>query len=348
MITETPVLVLPDTISTLYPQAAVTSLIPTVECVPRAPTVSVVVPSYNHAPFIARSLRAILKQSLLPLELIVIDDGSKDDSLKIIERALADCPFDAELIARPHRGLTATLNEGLGRSRGEYFAYLASDDVWLPAFLEARVACLQARPSAVLAYGHTFVINEDDEIIEHSGDWARYTDGDVRRMLLHQIVPFSPSVVYRGDAARNHQWNERANLEDYDMYLRLSGAGEFAFDPKPLCAWRSHRYNQSRNLGFMLEECLKAQRHAVESLSIDHAELMRAHSELKWRYALDFIKSGEKRKALDLLCRNLRGAPSYRSVARNVAGLLLPTQTLRWRRRLVQRRAQKSYGSLSI
>jgi len=311
-------------------------------------TVSVLVPSYNHAPFIARCLRSIIRQTHSPLELIVIDDGSRDGSLKEIEGVLNDCPFESELLARSHRGLCATLNEGLKRSRGKYFAYLGSDDVWLKGFLEARVGLLQSRPQAVLAYGHVFVINEEDQILERSDDWAIYSDGSVRQMLLHHIVPFSPSVLYRREPVERHYWNEEAGLEDYDLYLRLSGEGEFAFDGQVLCAWRSHRYNKSRNLEFMLTECLKAQNRAVGGLNISKPELEKAHSELKWRYAVDFVKAGQKRKALELICLNLKGAPSYRSVARMMLGLVIPKPTLDWRRRLVQQRTIKQYGSVQI
>ena len=103
------------------------------EIEPAAPaaraTVSVVVPSYNHAQFVAATLQSIMKQTLRPAELIVIDDGSNDESPQIIERVLNDCPFPCELIARENRGLCATLNEGFGRTFGEYFAYLGSDDL---------------------------------------------------------------------------------------------------------------------------------------------------------------------------------------------------------------------------
>ena len=348
MANDTAVRVTPDAFSTLCAQPEAVPLKGDARETRSAATVSVVVPSYNHALFIGRCLRAIIKQSLSPLELIVIDDGSSDDSVKVIERILKTAPFDSELIARPHRGLSATLNEGAELSRGQYFAYLAADDVWLRTFLETRVACLQSRPDAVLAYGHSFVINENDEIVECSADWAKYSDRNMRQMLLHHTVPFSPSVLYRCEAVKHHRWNEDAGLEDYDLYLRLSAEGEFAFDPEPLCAWRSHHYNQSRNLDFMLEECLRAQHRAVSILNIGKAELRKAQSELKWRYATDFIKAGQKRKALGLLCQNLRGAPSYGSVARNVAALLLPKQTLRWRRRLVQERAVRCYGSLEV
>ncbi len=350
MAIESSTLILPEMFPQARPRAAQGIIAEPLAATAAASTatVSVLVPSYNHAPFIARCLRSIIRQTHSPLELIVIDDGSRDGSLKEIEGVLNDCPFESELLARSHRGLCATLNEGLKRSRGKYFAYLGSDDVWLKGFLEARVGLLQSRPQAVLAYGHVFVINEEDQILERSDDWAIYSDGSVRQMLLHHIVPFSPSVLYRREPVERHYWNEEAGLEDYDLYLRLSGEGEFAFDGQVLCAWRSHRYNKSRNLEFMLTECLKAQNRAVGGLNISKPELEKAHSELKWRYAVDFVKAGQKRKALELICLNLKGAPSYRSVARMMLGLVIPKPTLDWRRRLVQQRTIKQYGSVQI
>ena len=110
--------------------------------------VSVLVPSYNHAPFVEKTLRSIFKQTLAPKKLIVIDDGSKDESAAIIELVLRDCPFPSEFIKRENRGLSATLNEGFARTSGEFFAYLGSDDVWLPTFLERRIALLQKRPQS--------------------------------------------------------------------------------------------------------------------------------------------------------------------------------------------------------
>lgn len=116
--------------------------------------ISVVVPSYNHASFIEKCLRSIIKQTLAPSQLIVIDDGSSDDSPKIIERTLKEYPFPCELIARPNKGLCATLNEGLERCHGgKYFAYLGSDDAWLPNFLQARVELLESRPARFWVMG---------------------------------------------------------------------------------------------------------------------------------------------------------------------------------------------------
>src|SRR5687768_10537238 len=107
------------------------------------PAVFAVVPSYNHAQFVERCLRSIICQTQPPKKLLVIDDGSRDGSLAIIEGVLKECPFQCELIARENRGLCVTLNQALEMSGEEkYFAYLGSDDVWLPTFLAEQTGLL--------------------------------------------------------------------------------------------------------------------------------------------------------------------------------------------------------------
>lgn len=308
--------------------------------------VSVVVPSYNHAYFVANCLRSIMRQTRPPRELIVIDDGSSDGSVRVLEQALKNCPFPCELIVRPNRGLCATLNEGLSRSRGNYFAYLGSDDVWLPSFLQARVAMLESRPEAVLAYGHAYVVDELNRIIECTSEWANYVDGDARRMLLWSTAPPGPTVLYRRKALERHGWNEEAKLEDYELYLRLSVEGEFAFDPQVLAAWRLHDGNTSRDLALMMCQSESSQRRVARMLGLCPPELEAMQVALRWRYVEDFLRSGQKRKALALMSRNFRGSIATSLLLRMAFRLTVPHRIVRWRRRLAQQRAHKRYGEI--
>lgn len=164
-------------------------------------SVSVLVPSYNHAPFVERTLRSIFAQSLPPEKLIVIDDGSKDESAEIIQRILRHCPFDSEFIRRENRGLSATLNQGFARAgAAEFFAYLGSDDIWFPAFLEKRVALLRRRPAATLAFGHAFLIDEAENIIDSTAEWFDFDETNILNHLLRgEIFP-----ARRSFTAANH------------------------------------------------------------------------------------------------------------------------------------------------
>jgi alpha-1,3-rhamnosyltransferase len=313
-----------------------------------AGAVSVVVPSFNHAPFVERTLRSVFRQTPPPLELVVIDDGSRDDSPRIIERVLRDCPFACDFDARENRGLAATLNEGFARTRGRYFAYLGSDDLWFPGFLAARVETLAARPRAVLAYGHAYSIDAGERIIDCTTEWARYRDGDVRRMLLETLAPLSPTVVYRRDALRAHRWNEEARLEDYELYLRLSAEGEFAFDPRILSAWRQHGYNTSRNLEMMLRERLAAQRRTAALLGLSAKEFAEFQTLAGFRGAQEFMRQGEKLRALKLASANWRGARTNGETFKLLAGLLVPRRLLARRRARKHERASAHYGPLEM
>ncbi|HEV2829038.1 MAG TPA: glycosyltransferase family A protein [Pyrinomonadaceae bacterium] len=310
--------------------------------------VAVVVPSYNHAQFVEATLRSIMKQRRQPAELLVIDDGSSDESPRIIERVLSDCPFACEFIARENRGLCATLNEGLQRTGGEYFAYLGSDDLWLPEFLQERVALLESRPAAALAYGHAFFIDEQNRIVDSTAEWASYADGDARAMLLQTTAPMSPTVLYRRDALQQYPWRETARLEDYDLYLRLSVAGEFAFDPRILSAWRRHSTNVSLDQTLMLEEQLRAQREAALSFGFSNEQIEKLQTTTKFNRAEDFLRLGQKAQALRLMMHNAPGANSARATARMLLRLLIPNSFMRGRARFRQRQAHQRYGTIDI
>lgn len=305
-------------------------------------------PSYNHAPYVAAALRSGLAQTRAPARLLVIDDGSRDGSPQVIEDVLKDCPLPCELIARENRGLCATLNEGLARTVGRYFAYLGSDDLWLPGFLEARVRALGERPRAVLAYGHAYLIDERGGVFDCTLDWARYADGDARAMLLEETyAPMSPTVLHRRAAVERHGWNERARLEDYELYLKLSADGEFAFDPRVLSAWRRHGSNTSRDFVWMIEARLEAQRNAAPHLNLSPAQLERYQRALNFAGAEDLLRLGDKRAALKFLRRGLAGAPSARALARVALRLLTPYTLVRRRNRRRQSSAAKRYADFS-
>lgn len=313
------------------------------------PTVSVVVPSYNHAPYVETTLRSIFNQTLRPAELLVIDDGSRDNSPEIIERSLNDCPFPCDFIARENRGLCATLNEGLSKTNAKYFAYLSSDDVWLPEFLEARVARLETTPQAVLGYGHCFLIDSGNLIIDCTKDWADYADGNARTMLLQQTyAPMSPTVVYRRGAVEQERWDEQAKLEDYDLYLRLSMHGDFAFDPRVLSAWRQHAHNTSRDFSWMIEARLEAQRRVAAQMGLSSDELEHFQSVLRFAGAEDLCRLGEKAKGFTLLRQSIGAAPSTSAWLRAIARLCEPNSLMRWRKRRRQIRAMQHYGSLIV
>jgi glycosyltransferase involved in cell wall biosynthesis len=311
------------------------------------------VPSYNHAPFIEKCLNSIINQTLQPKKLLVIDDGSSDDSPKIIERVLKDCPFEAELRVRENRGLCATLNQGLSLSSEKYFAYIGSDDYWLPAFFEERSKLLDKREAAVLGYGHSYLIDENDEIFGNTADiredWANYPDGNPKLMLLNGVSPVSSTVFYRRSILEEVRWNENSRLEDYEMYVRLAAIGDFAFDPQVLSAWRHHSYNTSKDLMLMHREVIEAQNRNMEFLGVSREELEKFQGRIKFRNTRVFLQNGDKREAVLLGKESWRSASSAKEVGKSLIQLLLPKSFLqsyqkRKREKLVEAYRKNKYG----
>ncbi len=310
--------------------------------------ITVVVPSYNHAPFVERTLRSTFAQSHQPKKLIVIDDGSKDESVAVIERVLADCPFPSELTVRPNRGLCATLNESFTKADGEYFAYIGSDDVWLPTMLAEQTALLESRSDAVLAFGHAYLIDEDDNIIDSTANWTDFADGNMLPSLLRGQIFSSPSVVYRRSILENFRWNEDSILEDYELYLRLAAAGDFARNSNVISAWRQHRSNVSGDFSRMMNEWIAAQDRVAGELPVSREELDRIQSELKFDSVAGFVRGGHKREAWTLFRDNLGGTRSVSQIAKTLVRLAIPRSLFAANRRRKQQEAIKKYGKLVI
>ena len=118
---------------------------------PRFPTVSVIIPSYNAAAFLAEALGSVCAQTFADFEIIAVDDGSSDGS-----RAMLRGWPDARLrwSTQPHQGAAAARNAGVLLARARYVAFLDADDVWLPGKLAAQVAALEADPALMLVFGH--------------------------------------------------------------------------------------------------------------------------------------------------------------------------------------------------
>lgn len=309
--------------------------------------VFVLVPSYEHAEYVERCLRSIFAQTVSPAKLLVIDDGSGDGSPAIIERVLKECPFDSELIVRENRGLARTLNQALSLSFGEYFAYISSDDLWLPEFLNRRTKALDGRENAVLAYGPAYVIDRDDGIFDITSNWGRHIDGNATEMLLEPVFPPSAGVVYRRSVLLDEKWNESAALEDHDLYLRLSMRGDFAYDAEPLSAWRVHGKNTSGDAKRMLDEWLAAVDRNVERLGIADEELRTIRSRMRSNAIPMLARAGARRRAMIELFETA-GGRSLRSILRDLVVILFPATGYAAWRYLRDSLRKRKYGKVSF
>lgn len=118
---------------------------------------SVIIPLYNKAPYVGKALQSVLDQTFTDYEMIVVDDGSTDESARIAEEALSDASVDWQLIRQENAGVSMARNNGAVRSKGDFLCFLDADDWWAPSFLAEMSALIDEYPEAGI-YGTGYVI----------------------------------------------------------------------------------------------------------------------------------------------------------------------------------------------
>ncbi|WP_281978546.1 glycosyltransferase [Pseudorhizobium flavum] len=157
-----------------------------------APLVSVIMPVYNHGRYVADALASVIDQDWRPLEIIVIDDGSTDDSLEILRRTVGGLPREAGLTvhlkSRSNQGAHATINEGLNLATGDYLAVINSDDLYLPGRLRRCVAAAQAH-GARMVFSYVDPVDDDNQPLPAEHRWRSwYAD------VMMQELDIAPSL----------------------------------------------------------------------------------------------------------------------------------------------------------
>ncbi|HWB07597.1 MAG TPA: glycosyltransferase [Pirellulales bacterium] len=169
---------------------------------------SVVMPTYNHAQYLPRALKALVTQSVAPAEIIVVNDASTDDTPAILEAFARDYPVVKVITNEQNRRTNESVRIGLAHARGKYLYLTASDDYVLPGFVEKMVGMLEAHPQAGLVSAYFSIVDGvTGEIRPNPSGWCAepryFTPAEVEKMIGHTSVPGHASIVKRSsfDAA---------------------------------------------------------------------------------------------------------------------------------------------------
>jgi len=215
-----------------------------------AGTVSVIIPAYNAAPYLSDAIDSVLSQTRPADEIIVVDDGSTDDTVTVARR-YGDRIL---LLQQPNRGPAAARNLGLAHARGEYVAFLDADDVWTDRNLELQVRALTEHPEYVLAYGHVrrFVSPAAPEFLRATPCDRSWPQGDVSTALIHDTIwATCAAVIRRSVLLRTGGFDEALRVgEDYDLWLRIAGQGPVGYVPYYVGAIRLHPDSATRSHPF--------------------------------------------------------------------------------------------------
>lgn len=192
------------------------------------PLVSIIIPCYNHAQFVQESIQSVIDQDYENIELIIIDDGSSDNSVEVIQQLISVCKnrfksFD--FISRANKGLSATLNEGLSLAQGEIIGFCSSDDAFHKHKVSSQVAFFNTHSDIHFCYTQTYIFDDNGRILEEQTYQAN--KGLHENVAFEEVltfkVHFPVTGMYRAHFLKDvlKGFDEVLSAEDYDISLRI-------------------------------------------------------------------------------------------------------------------------------
>lgn len=223
-----------------------------------SPLVSIVVSCYNHEKYIKQALESCLNQTYPNIELIVLDDGSTDQSVQIIERLKEE--HDFKFLPQKNQGYAAALNRGLENSNGKYFCTFGSDDIMKPEKTQIQVDFMEANPDCAVLGGNAEFINNEGDLIP-----TRRTPPPFREITFDNLFLetgpgiIAPTAMIRTDILRKEGgWDPEIPLEDMYMWFRMTNAAHrMVGQSETLIFYRKHEANTYKNAEYMYRSMMR-------------------------------------------------------------------------------------------
>lgn len=220
------------------------------EPIPPFPLVSIVIPCYNHEDFVQDCIESIIKQTYQNIELIIIDDGSRDSSVDKIRQLISKCEHRFvrfEFRNRDNKGLSNTLNEALKWCQGKYYSPIASDDIMLENKTQIQVDFLEENRNVVAVFGGVELIDNNNHKIDK---WLKKDKNyHFEQIFMHEHDLPAPTAMMRLDIVKKvGGYPQDLVIEDWYMWLKLSKIGDIYYMSKILCLYRRHDNNLSKNI----------------------------------------------------------------------------------------------------
>ncbi len=257
--------------------------------------VSVVIPAYNKAEWTAQTVDSVLRQTYPDIEIIVVDDGSTDNT----RERMATYGHKIQYVRKENGGACSARNEGIRRSSGDFIAFLDCDDLYLEDKIELSVKYLRENPRFSFVHTAVHFIDDQNNIVGYrSHPNSRYEGWIARRLILGNYICNSTIVARREALQAAGFFDETFFMPaDWDLWLRLADVGEVGFINKPLTKYRVSAHYILKNL----EKSQEEEGVVLDKFFRRHPEIngqFRKHviSNLHLRYALaHFLKSNTPR-----------------------------------------------------
>jgi glycosyltransferase involved in cell wall biosynthesis len=223
------------------------------------PLVSVVIATYNMGQYVGAAIESVLAQTYPNVELLVVDDGSTDNTREIVQRYLGDSRV--RYLSQKNAGQTVAKNAGIRASTGKYVGFCDADDQWMPDKLAKQVPVLEARPEVAVVYSKvSYIVEPPAPPVEELN--IPCPSGKVTEDLyLVNFVPFGTALVRREALDRAGSFDEKYRMGiDWELWLRISLHWEFVFIDEPTYIYRVWAGQMSNNWTGRYEQCFRIMR----------------------------------------------------------------------------------------
>jgi len=185
------------------------------------PNVSVIITTYNRAEYVTKAIESVLSQTYQDWELVIVDDGSVDETPKVVSRYLTD-DGKVRYLRQTNQGLSAARNRGITETHGKYVAFLDDDDWWVPEKLKTQVAFMEAQPDVGLSYTRIRIIRETNGRLDDSTIIPVKMATTFEEIIGESFIPAS-TVLIRRDCLENLDWfkSDAVPQEDVELWLRF-------------------------------------------------------------------------------------------------------------------------------
>lgn len=209
------------------------------------PLVSILITNYNYGAYLEEAIASAFNQTYGQIELVVVDDGSTDSSLMLLERMRAESAVPFTVIQNDHGGAVRAFNTGISACAGEFVSYLHADDVMMAGRVLAQTELLASSEENVLCHSEYRCIGMDGEPLGFGSerDLPPAAGVALRELLLLRADVRSVTMAFRRDAIE--QLDEEVSSEDWQLILRLAAKGQICHVPEPLVLRRVHGSNAS-------------------------------------------------------------------------------------------------------
>lgn len=216
-----------------------------------APLISVVIPAYNAARTLNATVLSVFEQSVQDFEIIIVDDGSKDNTVEIAE-AIGDSRV--QVIRQTNGGASAARNTGIKAARGEYVAFLDADDLWMPHKLERQLEVLTNEKDITAVQSGVYYVNNDLEIIS-VGRCFESKDVLLETLFFQNLPGLMSTLIVKRDQFDSIGVfdTKLVILEDWELAIRLSRYCNLKSIEEPLALYRQFPGNRSRDLSIHIE-----------------------------------------------------------------------------------------------